>query len=269
MLRRTVIKGKDSNPETAALLPYVSAHTRQATERGEEIFLTADNWKAFAGAHANTSVLTKLTRFLEIIAARSKPGKSAELDSTRDAPLLDAFDSDEVIFLANTLHQRELIEYAGKNYFSLKAKGWEAIQSLSLSSIPGKCFIAMSFDVSMDAAFANGIEAAVKIDCKMDPVRVDKEQHNEKICDKIIAEIRTCQFLVADVTLQRAGVYFEASFAVGLGRPVIWSCRADDLANVHFDTRQYNHIVWNTPADLREKLTDRIKATIPGAAGSR
>ena len=52
----------------------------------------------------------------------------------------------------------------------------------------------------------------------------------------------------------------------GLARPVIWSCKKDDFDNVHFDTRQYNHIVWQTPADLREQLRDRIKATIPGAA---
>jgi len=97
----------------------------------------------------------------------------------------------------------------------------------------------------------------------MDPIRIDRVHHNEKICDKIVAEIRTCQFLIADVTLQRAGVYFEAGFAMGLGRQVIWTCRDDDLKNVHFDTRQYNHIVWKEPGDLRMQLADRIKATIP------
>jgi nucleoside 2-deoxyribosyltransferase len=99
----------------------------------------------------------------------------------------------------------------------------------------------------------------------MEPVRIDRVHHNEKICDKVVAEIRMCQFLVADVTLQRPGVYFEAGFAMGLGRAVIWSCREDDLKNVHFDTRQYNHIVWKDPSNLRTQLTDRIKATIPGA----
>lgn len=96
----------------------------------------------------------------------------------------------------------------------------------------------------------------------MDPVRIDLLQHNEKICDKILAEIRSCQFIIGDFTLQRAGVYFEAGFAMGLGRPVIWTCREDDFENTHFDTRQYNHIVWDTPEDLREKLTNRIRATI-------
>jgi hypothetical protein len=50
-----------------------------------------------------------------------------------------------------------------------------------------------------------------------------------------------------------------------LERPVIWSCREDDLASVHFDTRQYNHIVWKEPVDLRTQLTDRIKSPIPSA----
>jgi nucleoside 2-deoxyribosyltransferase len=92
---------------------------------------------------------------------------------------------------------------------------------------------------------------------------LDLVEHNEKICDRIIAEIRTCQFLVADVTLQRPGVYFEAGFAMGLGRPVIWTCRKDDLVDVHFDTRQYNHIDWKDSGGLRMRLADRIKATIP------
>jgi len=95
------------------------------------------------------------------------------------------------------------------------------------------------------------------------PMRIDAVQHNEKIDDRIIAEIRRSGLLVADVTGQRGGVYFEAGFAMGLGIPVIWTCRDDEIANVHFDTRQYNHVVWSTPSDLREKLNLRIQASLP------
>ena len=110
--------------------------------------------------------------------------------------------------------------------------------------IPGKCFVAMWFHEDLKDAYHNGIYLAVKDDCKMDPVRLDLVEYNEKICDKIVAEIRTCQFLVADVTRQRQNVYFEAGFAMGLGRPVIWTCKEDDFTNVHFDTQQYNYILW-------------------------
>ena len=119
----------------------------------------------------------------------------------------------------------------------------------------------MSFDPSLTDAYQLGIEPAV-MDCKFDPIRIDLIHHNEKICDKIMAEIRLAQFVIADFTCHRGGVYFEAGFALGLGRSVIWTCREDDLINTHFDTRQYNHIVWATPPDLRAKLVDRIRATI-------
>ena len=96
----------------------------------------------------------------------------------------------------------------------------------------------------------------------MDPVRVDLVPHNDNIIDKIIAEIRTCQFMVADFTGQKAGVYFEAGFAKGLGRRVIWTCREDDFENVHFDIAQFSHIIWKDPRDLRTRLAARIRATI-------
>jgi hypothetical protein len=34
------------------------------------------------------------------------------------------------------------------------------------------------------------------------------------------------------------------------------------IGGAHFDTRQYNHIVWNDPAELRNKLANRIGALI-------
>ena len=44
--------------------------------------------------------------------------------------------------------------------------------------------------------------------------------------------------------------------------PVIFTCRKDVLNQVHFDTRQYNHIVWEKPEELREKLAKRIAAVV-------
>ena len=58
----------------------------------------------------------------------------------------------------------------------------------------------------------------------MEPIRVDRIVHNDKICDRILAESRLAQFVIADFTGQRSSVYFEAGFAIALGRPVIWTC---------------------------------------------
>jgi nucleoside 2-deoxyribosyltransferase len=74
----------------------------------------------------------------------------------------------------------------------------------------------------------------------------------------MLAEIRLAQFVVADFTFQRGNVYSEAGFAMGLGRPVIWTCREDHFDQTQFDTQQYNHIVWKDAQDLQSKLRDRI-----------
>ncbi|EGT5619995.1 hypothetical protein BUL45_13100 [Clostridium perfringens] len=119
----------------------------------------------------------------------------------------------------------------------------------------------MSFDNELTVVYEKAIKKAI-IDAKFNPIRVDAEEYNDKICDEIISNIRKAKFIISDVTQQKNGVYFEAGFAMGLGKQVIWTCREDDLCNLHFDTRQYNHIVWKNEEDLYEKLLRRIEATI-------
>jgi hypothetical protein len=120
----------------------------------------------------------------------------------------------------------------------------------------------MWFDESMNdvwLAINEGIRAA-----GYEPLRIDQKQHNNKIDDEILAAIRRSKFVVSDFTKQRGGVYFEAGFARGLNLEVIWLCRQDELKEVHFDTRQYNFIVWETDKlpELSKNLQNRIEATI-------
>ena len=113
----------------------------------------------------------------------------------------------------------------------------------------------------MSDAWKNGIRPAVT-DAGYRPRRVDDEPHVDRIDHRIIRMIRESRFLVADVTGHRQGVYFEAGFALALDMTVIWTCRDDEVNNIHFDTRQFNHIRWEKPADLREQLHDSIQAVI-------
>ena len=91
-----------------------------------------------------------------------------------------------------------------------------------------------------------------------EPYYVDLDAHNGNISDKIIEEIRNCKFLVADFTYQNTGVYYEAGYAKGIGKTVIYTCRQDDFENVHFDIKQIQFIVWKDEKDLRCKLKDQI-----------
>ena len=126
-----------------------------------------------------------------------------------------------------------------------------------------QAFVAMWFVDETQVAWEEGIKPAL-VSTGFSPYRADRDPHNDKIDDRIIAEIRKSSILVADYTGRRGGVYFEAGFAMGLGIPVIWTCRDSEIDEAHFDTWQSNHVVWNDPADQQEKLSDRIAATIPG-----
>ena len=128
-----------------------------------------------------------------------------------------------------------------------------------------QCFVAMWFDDSTKQAYEDGIKKAVE-DCGYTPMRIDQKEDVNKIDDEIIAEIRRSRFVVADFTHDEKGdrgaVYYEAGFAYGLGLEVIYSCRKSPKNDLNFDTRQYHHILWETPEDLRIQLRDRIRARV-------
>jgi nucleoside 2-deoxyribosyltransferase len=173
------------------------------------------------------------------------------------------------------LHELGFLIYeylvAEKNFVSqiegsnlkITPRGWSQIDSLRQGNPQSKIgFIAMWFDKSIDPAHA-AIEAGIR-SSGYEPLRIDRKEHNNKIDDEIVAGIRRSKFLVADFTGHRGGVYFETGFATGLGLQVIWLCRQDELEKTHFDTRQYNFIVWEAGKldDLSKALQIRIEATI-------
>ncbi|MBT2637016.1 nucleoside 2-deoxyribosyltransferase [Bacillus sp. ISL-39] len=173
-------------------------------------------------------------------------------------------DTGEVFFLLNQLKEDGFV--SGNTSFPsdivLTVKGWNRVAELEQNMDNNQnAFVAMWFDPSMETAFETAMKKAIE-DAGYNTIRIDKKEHNNKIDDEIIAEIRKSKFVVADFTGQRGGVYFEAGYAMGLGKPVIWTCKAEDLKNVHFDTRQYAHIVWENEEDLYKKLFNRIRATI-------
>ncbi|OVE76779.1 hypothetical protein BVX97_00450 [bacterium E08(2017)] len=183
-----------------------------------------------------------------------------------DYPIACSKDQGEFLYYVDYLEEATLVKRWDASHpyvrLSITPAGWDYLNGLQhWNRESTQAFIAMWFDESLDDAFENGIKK-IQETTGYDVFRVDKEQFNEKICDRIMADIRKSLFLVADVTGHRQGVYFEAGFAMGLNIPVIWTCREDAKDDIHFDTRQYNHIIWSDADDLAKKLTDRIIATI-------
>lgn len=180
----------------------------------------------------------------------------------------------EVDFFDKYLEQQGWVEFqSGSSGDRLTVEGHVRLAELEAAHTPSsKAFVAMWFDDSMSEAWDQAIAPAVR-DAGYDPVRIDRKEHVNKIDDEIVAEIRRARFVVADFTHgdtgARGGVYYEAGFAHGLGIPVIFSCRKDTLDEVHFDTRQYNHIVWETAGELHDQLSKRIAAVLGDGPNAR
>ena len=171
------------------------------------------------------------------------------------------------------LEARGLISTTGRPSsrvtITLGLEGWQEIDRLRRTSPNSdQAFVAMSFDDDMRPLFTDAIKPALEA-IGYQPFRVDLRPDNEKIDDRIVAEIRQSGLVVADFTRLKGGVYWEAGFAQGLGIPVIRTCHQDDLTKLHFDTRQYLHVDWSSHAERRERLELHIRATIPGRATAK
>lgn len=155
-----------------------------------------------------------------------------------------------------------LYDNAGRQTARLTPKGHmytDELRTRIAASTQG--FVAMWFADEMEAARREGFETGIR-NAGYKPHRVDDAQHIDKIDDRIIAEIRRSKFLVADLTGHRGGVYYEAGFALGLGKPVFYTCRQDHKDDIHFDIRQFNCIIWSDPQELAVTLQARIEAVL-------
>ena len=119
----------------------------------------------------------------------------------------------------------------------------------------------MSFSPEMLAIYESHIAPAIRA-AGYDSLHVGKVEFTGDIIEEIMRQVRRSRFIVADFTEQKHGVYWEAGFALGMGLPVLWTCRQEFVGKCHFDTNHFNHIVWTQPDELAIALTRRIEAMI-------
>jgi len=156
---------------------------------------------------------------------------------------------------------------------TLTVHGWARVEELLREAKDSKkAFMAMKFgDPNLDEIFRNHFKPAV-LKAGFDLVRLDDEPRAGLIDDRLRLEIRTSRFMVADLSHANAGAYWEAGFAEGLGRPVIYTCHKDVFddpkTKPHFDTNHYLTVVWDpkNPAAAAEQLKTVIRVTLPTEA---
>ncbi len=143
---------------------------------------------------------------------------------------------------------------------NLTLEGWERYYSEKRGRFDGNYgFLAMQFnDLDLEAFVRDVLKPAVEgIGFDLHDMR---DSATAGIIDNIIrVKIRDAKFVIADLTHDNHGAYWEAGYAEGLGKPIIYICEKEKFENngTHFDTNHCTTIPWSRDDDegFREALT--------------
>jgi len=126
-----------------------------------------------------------------------------------------------------------------------------------------KIFLAFKFDDELNKIFNETISDMIR-NLELNPMIVNQDttSHDEKISDKIIGEIKSSKILIADLTYHSQNVYYEIGYTMGMGIPIILTCKKDFMQNVAFDINQYPVFEWEDENELKEKIENRIKVLL-------
>lgn len=118
-------------------------------------------------------------------------------------------------------------------------------------------FVLMPFDAAFDDVYQLGIKRACE-DAGAYAERVDEQDYQGSITQRIYNQIAKADAIVADMTGRNANVFYEVGYAHALGKHVIMLTQ--DAEDIPFDLKDYPHIVYEGRiTDLIPELTRRVR----------
>lgn len=168
-------------------------------------------------------------------------------------------------------NKAEAMGSPGRAYVALSIDGWDYYEQL----IHGegsykKAFMAMKFgDPDLEKILNEVFKPAAK-QAGFELLKLDDAPVAGLIDDRLRVEIQSSDFIIADLTHDNLGAYWEAGYAEGLRKPVIYTCEREKFEKdkTHFDTNHHLTIIWDKadPNKAGENLKATIRATLPELA---
>ena len=124
---------------------------------------------------------------------------------------------------------------------------------------PNTAFVMMAIDDSMPEL--EDIRAGIKEvfeEFGIEAVTADEIEHEEVITDRILSEIESSEFLIANLTLQRPNVYYEIGHAHARNKRVILVRKKG--TKLHFDVAHRKCPEYENATGLKRMLRKRLEA---------
>lgn len=235
---------------------------RKASASGRVVLKSDDIERIRANARLPSPAM-QAANLLRVIGDQvSETGQGYFIDDVGDATLVGSFNAAQFDQLRTELEQKGLIVklasdtvpnprgvgvLSGSRY-GLSLEGWERYEAERQGQVAGHYgFMAMKFnEPALDALTANYIRPGVKAAIGYDVVEMRLVARAGVIDNIMRAQIRDAAFVLVDLTHDNAGAYWEAGYAEGLGKPVIYICERGkfDTAKTHFDTNHCTTVLW-------------------------
>ena len=135
----------------------------------------------------------------------------------------------------------------------------ELVQPGTASYHPNTAFVMMAIDDSKPELedIRTGIKEVFK-EFGIEAITGSEIEHEEAITDRILSEIETSEFLIADLTHERPNVYYEIGHAHALKKRVILVRK--NGTKVHFDVAHRNCPEYENATDLKRLLRRRLES---------
>lgn len=250
---------------------------------GEKPLITVDLFKSWSDLEKvakiviprDNDLVTKSDYLLKYLRRHSKT--IAETVTLTPSELAVGFcaNKNELLFCLRYLAEKGQVEEesaparkaqpgGGGLAYRLTPAGWAALDTAQAPTQP-LAVVAIALEKDNDPLWAQGFAAGLQ-SAGYTAVRIENKEYGNKITDELIVGLRRTSIVVADLTGQSPLAYFEAGLALGLGKPVFWTCEEGEARDkkLWLETRQYVVTSWTRDKtdDFARRLAKRIEAAL-------
>jgi hypothetical protein len=257
----------------------LSHHLRTASRSDGDPLITSDWMRRFIPDAQLPSLSSQATNLIRLIGDHFvKTGEGYIGNLPNDAAVVGALNVNMLGELLAGLQSKGLVKQytapkrggpGGLEYgWSLTLDGSERYDAERKGLVAGKYgFIAMKFGVpTLETFVRDTVKPTVKSKLDYDLIDV-RDVSQAGIIDNIMrAHIRVAAFVLVDLTHDNSGAYWEAGYAEGLGKPVIYLCEGSKFkkAKTHFDTNHCTTVPWSAakPDEFAAELVATLRRSL-------